>query len=91
MLIESIKNVNFGKKIIFPWFCDKDLSSVNLLSKTHDFVKKYKWRVGGWVGGRVGWGATTHRRVFCSDFLECCFLWECLDCFGKCLVSLRNV
>ena len=38
------KNKNYKqeekkKKKVFPWFCDKDLSSVTLLSKTHDFIK----------------------------------------------------
>ena len=36
---ENIKHVKFEKLKIKTWFCDKDLSSVNLFSKTHDFIK----------------------------------------------------
>ena len=41
MLIKDIKGVKSEK--IFPWFRDKDLSSVNLLSETYDFVKSHKF------------------------------------------------
>ena len=34
-IIKSVKSL----KKIFPWFCDKDLSAVILLSRTHDVIK----------------------------------------------------
>ena len=37
LLIKNIKDVK--TKEIWTWFCDKDLSSVNLFSKTHDCSK----------------------------------------------------
>ena len=36
---QNRKDVKSVKIKIKQWFCDKDLSSVNLLSKTHDFIK----------------------------------------------------
>ena len=35
---KDIKGVKSEKIKIKPWFCDKDLSSVILLSKTYDFT-----------------------------------------------------
>ena len=40
---KNIKIVNLEILKVKTWFCDKDLSSVNLLSKTHDFIKDYKF------------------------------------------------
>ena len=37
---KDIKGVKSVKKEVNMWFCDKDFSSVNLFSKTDDFVKK---------------------------------------------------
>ena len=39
----NIEGVKSGKRKVKTWFCDKDLSSVNLLSKTHDFIKNNKF------------------------------------------------
>ena len=36
---KNIRDVTSVKIKVKPLFCDKDLSSVNLLSKTHDFIK----------------------------------------------------
>ena len=39
---KNIKNVKSEKLKVKTWFCDKDMSSVNLLNKTNDFVKNNK-------------------------------------------------
>ena len=41
----NIKDVKSEKIKVKQWFCDKDLSSVNLLSKTNDSIKneKFAW------------------------------------------------
>ena len=36
------KDVKSEKIKVKPWFCDKDLSSVNLFSKTDEFIKMRK-------------------------------------------------
>ena len=40
---KNIKGVISEKLKVKTWFCDKDLSSVNVLSKPHDFTKSYKF------------------------------------------------
>ena len=47
ILMENHKIVNKNIEVVIKleflkiktWFCDKDVSSVNLISKTHDFIK----------------------------------------------------
>ena len=36
---KNIEGVKSGKRKVKMWFCDKDLSSVSLLSETYDFTK----------------------------------------------------
>ena len=74
LLIKNIKGIKSEKLKVKTWFCDKDLSSVNLLSKTHDFIKNIN---GGWGDGWVeGWGGV--RRP-----IEGCFVrtfWNVVFC-----------
>ena len=39
MVNKNMKGVKSEKLKVKTWFCDKDLSSVYLLSKTFDFIK----------------------------------------------------
>ena len=39
LLIQNMKGIKSEKLKVKTLFCDKDLSSVNLLSKTNDFMK----------------------------------------------------
>ena len=40
---KHIKVVKLEILKVKTWFCDKDLSSVNLLSKAHDLIKSDKF------------------------------------------------
>ena len=40
---KDIKDVKSEKLKIKKWLCDKDLSSVNLISKTDDFIRTDKF------------------------------------------------
>ena len=42
-MLENIKGVTSENIKMKTWFGDKDLSSVNLLNKTDDFIKKQKF------------------------------------------------
>ena len=43
IISKNIKVVNLEILKVKTWFCDKDLSSVSLLNKTHDFIKDDKF------------------------------------------------